>query len=434
MSNKGTQALLKSDDRLVRQVVDGSVSLSVSTTDIEGVKQLNLPEGTQLFPTLIDVPYILTDRLAKEMRFSRKSILYKVFSLFSLFLMFVETFLLMLSVSLVRIGLPTLYRKKTLEAVAKSDVVVSCSDENFKETASMLPLNMYWAVTWWTMLFERMMEVTVARFLRKPVVMFPNSVGPFKTQIGRLLSRIALNNFDSIIIRDSVSYTTVEELGIFPRKTLTSDAALLFSPDRSVPVRTFASPSIGVCIGVYSQSLSQADFKKFMDEIAEALDNVVELYGFNVYFFPHYISGFENDDLEVSKIVLSRMRHSERAFVHKIDSLDEFKLSLEKMDLLLSSKMHPMVLGMSGYVPTVCIAYDHKQTGFLKDLRLEECLIDLENVKSEVIVSKISYVLDHREDIVNLLKEEIPIRQRGVFKAVRDALNPYVKTRREKTL
>jgi polysaccharide pyruvyl transferase WcaK-like protein len=435
MSNKGTQALLKSDDSLIREIIDGPVSLSVSTTDGAGVKLLNLPEGTRILPTLIDVPYVKADSFAKEMGFSRKSILYKVFSIFSLFLMFVETTLLIFSAVLVKLGLPTFYRRAVLEAMARSDVVVSCSDENFKETASLLPLNMYWAATWWTMLFERMMEVSMARFLKKPIVMFPNSVGPFRTRVGNFLSRVALNNFDSMIIRDSVSYETVEELGILPRKTLTSDTALLFSPEQSTPTKTFASPSLGVCIGVYSQSLSKSDFQNFMDEIAKALDKVVELYGFNVYFFPHYISGFEFDDLDVSKIVFSRMKHSDKAAIFKIDSLDEFKLSLEKMDLLLSSKMHPMVLGMSGYVPTVCIAYDHKQTGFLKDLELEECLVHLSEVKSETIVSKIKYASDHREEIINRLKLQIPVRQEGVKDAIRNALLPFVRVKpRNETL
>jgi polysaccharide pyruvyl transferase WcaK-like protein len=424
MSNKGTQALLKSDDYALRDIVDGEVSLSVSTTDIEGVKHLKLPEGTVILPTLIDLPYIVADNFAKRLGVSRKSIQYKILSLYALFLMFLETALLVPSVLLVRLGLPSLYKKDVLSRMARSDVVVSCSDENFKETASMLPLNIYWAITWWSMLFERMIEVTVAKYLRKPLVMFPNSVGPFRTRLGLLMSKLALNNFDAIIVRDSVSFNSMKKLGVVPGMTLTSDAALLFSADSRVPVRKFGSPSVGVSIGVYSQSLSEKDFEKFLSENARALDKIVELYDFDVCFFPHFLTGFENDDFEVSKLVKGKMKNGDRARVFRIDSLDEFKLCLEQMELLISSKMHPMVLATSGYVPTVCIAYDHKQTGFLRDLGLTEYLIDLKDVDSETIVSKVGKVVENRKDIVALLKDKIPVLQEDVKSAMREVLRP----------
>ncbi len=424
MSNKGTQALLKSDDSAIRGIVDGEVSLSVSTTDIEGVKRLNLPKSTIIMPTLIDLPYIIADNLAKRLGISRKSIRYKIFSLYALFLMFVQTALLAISAFLVRLRLPALYKRSVLNRMANSDVIVSCSDENFKETASMLPLNLYWAITWWTMLFERMMEVSVASYLGKPLVMFPNSVGPFKTRLGLLMSKLALNNFDSIIVRDSVSFNLLKKLRVVPKMVLTSDAALLFSADPKVPVQKFSSPSIGVSIGVYNQSLSEEDFQSFMAENAAALDRIVDLYDFDVCFFPHFITGFENDDFEVSKIVLGMMKNRDRARVFKIDSLDEFKLCLEQMELLISSKMHPMVLATSGYVPTVCIAYDHKQTGFLKDLGLTEYLIPLKDVASEVIVSKVGKVIENRKEIIALLKNKIPVLQKEVKSAMREALRP----------
>ncbi len=432
MSNKGTQALLKSDDIALREIIDGKVSLSVSTTDIEGTKRLNLPEGTLILPTLVDIPYIIADNLAKRMGISRKSIRYKLLSVYSLFLMFLETALLVPSVFLIKIGLPSLYKNNVLKRMVHSDVIVSCSDENFKETASMLPLNFYWIITWWTMLFERMIEVSVTSFLRKPLVMFPNTVGPFKTRLGLLMSKLALNNFNYLIIRDSVSFKALKKLGIVPKMKLTSDAALLFSADPNVKIREFSPLPIGVSIGVYSQSLSEQDFEKFLDESASALDRLIELYGFNIYFFPHFITGFENDDYEVSKTVIERMKNRNKTELFKIESLDEFKLCLEKMELLITSKMHPMVLATSGYVPTVCIAYDHKQTGFLSDLGLSDYLIPLKEVDSEKIVLIVSKIIRNKSEIVSLLNDKIPQLQTDLKTAMREALRPYLKNRLRK--
>jgi len=427
MSNKGTQALLKSDDKALREIIADKVSLSVSTTDIDGVKRLNLPQDTDILPTLIDIPYIVADNLAKRMRISRRSIRYKILSLYSLLLMFAQTALLIPSAVFVRMGLPSIYKNRVLKRMAHCDVVVSCSDENFKESASMLPLNIYWAITWWTMLFERMMEVTVAKYLHKPLVMFPNSVGPFRTKLGLLMSKLALNNFDALIIRDSVSYKALKKLGVVPKMTLTSDAALLLTADTSVEAPKFGKPSIGVSIGVYNQSLNERDFQKFLFDNALALDRIVELYDYDISFLPHFITGFENDDFEVSRTVMSKMTHRSRAHVYKIDRLEEFKCCLEQMELLISSKMHPMILATSGFVPTVCIAYDHKQTGFLSDLGLTDCLIPLKDVNSDLIVSKVTQVMDSKPRIVSLLNSRIPELQSDVKAAMRDALEPFLK-------
>jgi colanic acid/amylovoran biosynthesis protein len=340
--------------------------------------------------------------------------------------MFAETALVVLSSLFVKVGLPAVFHRKIFSQIVKSDVVVSCSDENFKETASMLNLNIYWIITWWTMLFERMMEVAVAKFLKKPVVMFPNSVGPFKTKIGWLFSKLALNNFETVIVRDSVSFDLLRKMGLVPKLRLTGDSALLFSPAPGTWVQKFDSESIGVSIGVYSHSLTERDFRNFLYQNASALDRIVDLYDLDVCFFPHFITGFENDDLEVSKTVQSMMRRKDRTRVFKIDSLDEFKKSLEQMKLLVSSKMHPMVLAASGFIPTVCIAYDFKQTGFLTDMGLERCLIDLKDIDSQTIVQKVGMVLEERVEIVGLLKEKIPVLQNGVKSAMREALSPLL--------
>jgi polysaccharide pyruvyl transferase WcaK-like protein len=427
MTNKGTQALLKSDDFALREILGREVELSVSTADMDGVKRLNLPLSTVIVPTIIDLPYVIADNLAMRLHLPRRSIGYKILSLYSLFLMFCETALLVLSACFARVKLPLFYRRNVLKHMIDSDVVVSCSDENFKETASMLPLNLYWAITWWTMLFERMMEVSVAKFFKKPVVMFPNSVGPFRTKIGLLMSKLAINNFDSIIVREAVSFKMLKRMGVAPKMSLTSDAALLFSPDPLVPVQRFNPDSIGVSIGVYSQSLSERSFQDFLSQSAEALDQIVEQHDVNVCFFPHYISGFERDDLDVSKMILNKMKRNDRAQVYKIDSLDEFKKSIEQMKLLISSKMHPMVLGTSGYVPTVCIAYDHKQTGFLGDLGLEECLIPIKDMSSQLIVSKVGLVLERRAEIIQLLRKRVPLLQNDVKSAMRNSLKPFIK-------
>ncbi len=107
----------------------------------------------------------------------------------------------------------------------------------------------------------------------------------------------------------------------------------------------FLKPSLGVCPGIYSRSLSKKETENYIDGHAKALDAAIEKYGFSVVFIPHYISGFPHDDLDVSKLILDKMKNKHQAKIVIADGVKEFKMYLDQMDMIISSKMHPAILG-----------------------------------------------------------------------------------------
>jgi polysaccharide pyruvyl transferase WcaK-like protein len=425
MNNKGTQALLSSDVSLLKEIVKDDIFISVSTTDMEGVKRLGLSIDAVL-PTILDVPYEKADRLTRRLRISRRSKKYKGFAVGAFLLFLAQTTFALMSVILRKSRLPVFYRKELMKSVSESDLVISCSDENFKESASLLPLNVYWIFTWWSMLFERTIEIMVAKSLGKSVVMFPNSVGPFRTFVGRFLSRLALSNCETVIIRDPISYAIVNSIGINCQKFLTSDMALLYKPKAKASHEIVNHPVIGVCPGVYSFSISTEQIERYVIDQAEALDAAIEKYGFHVFFLPHYISGFEYDDFEISKLISENMENKRQVSILKIDSLEEFKLLINQMDLLISSKMHPAVLAASGYVPAISIVYDHKQTGFFKDLELSEYAVRLQDTSGKTLFSKIVSAWSEKEKIKALLMAHVPKMQDRIREDVIKAIEPFV--------
>jgi polysaccharide pyruvyl transferase WcaK-like protein len=422
MANKGTQALLKSDISLLKELLN-DVEISASTTDIEGVKRLDLPLKPILSP-LVDIPYEKADSFAKKIGYNRNTFMYKVYFLFFLTVMFMQASLSIVSAILVKAGIRPIYRTKLFKILKECDIIVSCSDENFKEGASELPLNIYWIITWWTMLFARTWDILIAKkFFGKPVVIFPNSIGPFRTGIGRFLSRLSLNNCDCILVRDPISYDIVRSLKLKPRKILTSDTALLFKPKQETLLHDFSSPVIGVSPGIYSHSLSRKEVNNYILAHAKALDMAIEKYRFDVVFFPHYVTGFPEDDLAVCRLILNKMKHKSRAKIINTNSVEEFKSFLNQMDILISSKMHPAVLGFSGLVPILCIVYDHKQIGFLKELGMLDYVLYLREVSYEKIISKIDLIWNKREKIRVSLGRRVPALQELIKRTVKQAID-----------
>lgn len=424
MDNKGSEVLLRSDISVIKEVVKDDVFLSVSTVNVEGVKKLNLPLNAVLPPT-VDIPYKTADSLARKSGITRNTSKYKVFAIVSLIYMFIQTLLSVVSAVFIKIGLKPFYRSEIFSHMKNCDLVISCSDENFKEAASLLPSNFYWTLTWWTILFQRTFEISVAKFIGKPIIAFPNSVGPFKTWVGRFLSKLALNNCAYVLIREPVSYEIVNSLGIRSRKILTSDTALLFETKKRFS-ENFSHPAIAVCPGIYRYSLSDEKVRNYILDHAKALDVAVERYGFNVFFSPHYVSGLEYDDLEICELILHEMKNKNRSKIIVTNGVEEFKSLLDCMDMIITSKMHPGVMGVSGHVPTLFIAYDHKQTGLFKHLGIEDCTISIVETSCEKILSKVDFIWREREKIRDLLQMRVAELQETVRKAVKEALTPFV--------
>jgi polysaccharide pyruvyl transferase WcaK-like protein len=424
MDNKGSEVLLRSDISVIREVLKGDVSLSVSTVNVEGVRKLHLPLN-EVLPTIANVPYKTADSLAKKAGINRSTIRYKAFSVASLVYLFIQTTLSVISAVLTKLGLKAFYRSEVFNRMKNCDLVVSCSDENFKEAASLLPSNLYWMLTWWTMFFQRTFEITVAKYIGKPVVVFPNSIGPFKTWVGRFLSRLALNGCGYVLAREPISYEIAKSLGIGSRIIQTADTALLFKATKGVISGSFSHPVIGVCPGIYRYSLSDEQVRNYILDHAKALDAAIERYGFNVVLSPHYVSHLEYDDAEICELILEKMKNKNHAKIIVANGVEEFKSLLDHMDMIIASKLHPAVMGVSGYVPTLCIAYDHKQTGLFKLLGMEDCVISIMEVSSERISSKIDLIWKQRERIKASLLTRIPTLQEDIRKAVKKALSFY---------
>lgn len=421
MNNKGTQALFKSDVYAVKDLIKKDLSISVSTTDVEGVKRLNLPLDAVL-PPMVDIPYDKADQMIGKSGGKRTDLRYKGYNLSLLLYMFLQILLTVFSIFSVKLGWKGFYRGAVVNRVKNSDLVISNSDESFKETASLLPLNPIWVITWWSMLISRTCEILVAKSFGKPVVLFPNSVGPFRTWMGRFLAKLSLNNCSYVLIRDSISYEIVKRLGIRASKTLTYDTALLYTPQHKNLGNDFRRPTLGVSPGIYSRSLSKVEVDNYISAHATALDAAIDKYGFFVVFLPHYISGFPYDDLDVSKLILSKMKNRDRAEIVNTATVEEFKLYLDQMDMIISSKMHPAVLAASGYVPILCIVYDHKQTSFFERLGMTDCTLGIRVVSHESLSSKIDHVWNQNDRLRASLKEQIPKWQKNVSEAIRKSV------------
>lgn len=224
-----------------------------------------------------------------------------------------------------------------------------------------------------------------------------------------------------------MSYEMINSLGMACPVISTSDTTLLYDP---INAKKSVAPShvIGVAPGFYHDILSGDMVKKYLMAHVTALDFVVEKYGFDVVFLPHYVSGFANDDLDVCRRITDGMRNKDHVRVVNVDTFEEFKEILGHCDLVVSSRMHSSVAAVLEEVPTVCIAYDQKQIGFFQQLELTECLISLSELSSERLVKKIIDIQDNAKEIVRKMTLRIPVLQEDLRQAIDRMLHANLET------
>jgi len=96
------------------------------------------------------------------------------------------------------------------------------------------------------------------------------------------------------------------------------------------------------------------------------------------------------------------------------------------VDLLVSSKMHPAVMAASAYVPTVYIAYDHKQVGFFSSLGVDDGIVSISEVSYERLLGRIDYVWRRKDAVQSLLKARVPVLQESTRRSIERVLSVYV--------
>ncbi len=426
MNNRGTQALISSDVSSINKIFNNNVDIIISTSDIPGVEKLGL-KIKEITGTLIDIPFEKSDELIRKKGEVKRGIKYTGFSLFYFIRMFFQLFLVFISTILMKVGFEPLYQSKILNYIKRSDIIISCSDENYKEGSTLYSLNLIWLMTWWSLLFSRTVDVSISTMLKKRVVLFPNSVGPFQTSIGRLLAKLSFSQFSYILLREAISFDTVKKMNLNSKMILTGDAALLYEASNAKEYRKEpAHPIMGISAGFYSGILSRKETENYVIAHARLIDYSIKQYHMKVRLLPHYVSGFENDDLDISKQIFEKCSNKDKVTIITTASLKAFKTELNALDLHISSKMHPTILATSNLIPAISVAYDHKQIGFYQNFGLEGMAVQLKGLTFEGLREELDYVWTNRVSIRNKLEEKVPALQQSIFASMREAVEKCV--------
>ncbi len=264
--------------------------------------------------------------------------------------------------------------------------------------------------------------------LGNKVVIFPQTIGPFDTLIGKYFAKRVLCEVNEIAVREPVSRERVFEILKRDNKIFDAvDMAFLMEPQKPIQSINFPQSFIGINISglLYNKKSSYKLFRKNIDYenlIIEVILMLLHKTEVPIVLIPHtycWDNPILPDDLVAARKVHHRVCINNSERVHILDgnfSAEELKYVIGKSEFFIGSRMHSCIAALSMRVPTVSISYSYKFSGIMTTLNQENNVCDPKVHDNKEILSKILHGYKNRKNIRKYLEKIIPLVESKAYK------------------
>jgi colanic acid/amylovoran biosynthesis protein len=262
--------------------------------------------------------------------------------------------------------------------------------------------------------------------LRKPYTMLPQTYGPFRSPVSRVIAKFLLRRAANILTRDTNCASAVRELS-GKSATFCPDVAFTLERDEPFELRilpqhpgfnsdTTAIVGINVSGLLYVGGYTGANMFGLRCEyrlLVDALvDNVLKSTPYKILLVPH-VFGSEHEERICSSILESvSTRYPGRVFMlGQPLSERELKWLIGQTQFFIGSRMHACIAALSQFVPTVGLAYSDKFLGVFQSAGIGDAVIDLRRTEIPEVVALTLAACRNREQLSVRLRSHIPVIQ-----------------------
>jgi polysaccharide pyruvyl transferase CsaB len=246
--------------------------------------------------------------------------------------------------------------------------------------------------------------VSLARFLRRPVMFYAQGVGPVATDAGKQLTQRIANTVQLITVRDEESAQLFRDMGVSkPPLWVTADPVLALQP--AAPARVdeilrsenlpAARPMVGLSIRPWPEGPDT------VEAFAAAGRHLRDKHGVAVVVLPFQ----ESQDRQICNEVAARIGdgcHILRA----VYSPAEFMGVLGRLRGVLAMRLHALIFGAAQGVPVAGVAYDPKVANFLR--RVEAPTLPLPQLSAEALMALADRLLAEHDGLAGTLSRCMP--------------------------
>jgi len=258
--------------------------------------------------------------------------------------------------------------------------------------------------------------------LKKSLVFYGESIGPFTTLIGKYLARYMLRRAKLIMVREEISRDILQKLGI--RAILTGEPAFalesLLNAEMEKQISDFRGTGKLVGISLAQQAIlissrqsnskKQKNLNSYIDTMTQTVNYLIEEKGAKVVLVPHVCGPGIADDRIIQSKVLAKIKNKEKVLNITEDyEAEELKGIIGRCWMFIGTRMHANVAALSSGVPTIAIRCEHKAQGIMRQAGLERYVVDIYAMNFGEMVSKIDEIWAKREQISQELQNRMKV-------------------------
>lgn len=277
-----------------------------------------------------------------------------------------------------------------------------------------------------------------------PIIIFAESIGPFKKRINKLIANLFFNKSTLITVREEISKKNLQDIGVNKVPIyVTNDSAFLLQPSPLEHIeeilhenniieheKSIIGISLSKIISYYGFSTTndkKEKYQLYIQTMAKVIDYLILEFNSIVILIPHVMELPNNDDRIVNKDTFELVHNHKFCYlINNEYSAEELKGLIGVCDIFIGSRMHATIASTSMLVPTIAIAYSHKTHGIIgKLLKQEEYVIDIKDFEYDLIISTINSLWKNREKVKHNLNTEITAVKKKSFLTVELIQNFY---------
>lgn len=237
-----------------------------------------------------------------------------------------------------------------------------------------------------------MLTKVLARLRRVPLVLAPQTIGPFTRQPYRALATAIMRSAEMVVVRDPMSYAAAQEMSGAIRLIQTADVAFALPYDPA-PQRDDGKVRVGINASglLFNRGYSGTnEFGMELDYPEYTRQLIVRLLaepGVELWLVPHVNSDVlpMDDDWTVAQRLQQEFPALHLA--PRFGSPSEAKSFISGLDFLIAGRMHACIAAFSAGVPVIPVAYSRKFAGLFTALLDYDHMLPVRGMQTEAALT-----------------------------------------------
>ena len=244
----------------------------------------------------------------------------------------------------------------------------------------------------------RLRTFWLSRVLRKPLVFYTQSLGPFRQPANQQAMRASVERAALVLLRDERSRGYLREIGADgPRVHVVADSVFALDPPLPTKPKAGARPRVAFSVRKwqhFDSETAEAGMARYARAVCRAAEVLVRDYGAEVVFLStcQGVPAYTADDSAVAAAMAAQLPRDVQAHVtvdRDFHTPQSFMEAVAGCSLMISTRMHGAILGLVSGVPVLPIAYEFKTEEVYAQMGLAEWVERVDDVSPESLEAQV---------------------------------------------